>query len=429
MGVKIEYLFHKDMSFNEMIPKIAEAYRKIVKENEELGFPAFEVCAPIPFLERMLQTGSRTVIHEAVMDLLNVLTEFKTVNAESLKQLTDIANSNKLDEIDAIAKKMIVDCEKSFELASTPSSNTTPWRKHVFSGDKPTFSYRAEILASQDDASGLERRPMIQADLSRIHALDYVDDGWRREIGPDGFTGYMVKVRPNHPMDPILAAELAKQTPESPKAGEPQGAGVRVKKQPDPEGEHLHIFGRLPVALSEETKKKMQDLLDSRDAAKELLSKKQEPTTPMDIAAAKVLKAHSDAGTLESVSDEQLAQQVSDQYFEDWERSLPPQDGQEWDRNSPEQRITVEEIAAEHDIDPSEVLDLRGVKPVQDLAEIIQDPGVSIFSPVGVNRLALLMRKHGVTGYIYADGQIALTDGRSMTTDELIKELEGKQKK
>lgn len=58
-------------------------------------------------------------------------------------------------------------------------------------------------------------------------------------------------------------------------------------------------------------------LLASREAARTLLSEKQQPTTPMDIAAAKVLKAHSDAGTLESVSDEQLAQQVNEQYLKD----------------------------------------------------------------------------------------------------------------
>lgn len=84
---------------------------------------------------------------------------------------------------------------------------------------------------------------------------------------------------------------------------------------------------KLPMGVSKmldsladqtKTERYMYDnLVASREAARSLLSQREQPTTPMDIAAAKVLKAHSDAGTLESVSDEQLAQQVNEQYLED----------------------------------------------------------------------------------------------------------------
>jgi hypothetical protein len=40
----------------------------------------------------------------------------------------------------------------------------------------------------------------------------------------------------------------------------------------------------------------------------------------MDIAAAKVLKSHHEAGTLDSVTDAQLEQQVKEQYLKDQEQ-------------------------------------------------------------------------------------------------------------
>ena len=61
--------------------------------------------------------------------------------------------------------------------------------------------YEASLYVALDKAiedtgdADSERRPMTQADLSRIHMTDYVDDGWKREVGPNGPTGFMIRAK------------------------------------------------------------------------------------------------------------------------------------------------------------------------------------------------------------------------------------------
>lgn len=128
-----------------------------------------------------------------------------------------------------------------------------------------------------------------------------------------------------------------------------------------------------------DTSQLYKDLIASRGAAKTLLAQKQEPSSPMDIAAAKVLKEHQEAGTLDSTSDEELGQQVQDQYFKDWEASLEPQDAAAWDRASP---LHIEHVSLRDTI--KRMLQLRGLD-----------------------------------GYLQNDGSIVLSTGEVKTLDEL----------
>lgn len=307
MGVQINVLFHQEMPFNEMIPKIIEAYKDV---NLSLIDPA-EQRVPIPFLQRLLMTRAKSVISDAVTNLLTQAADnaivFRQVDRERLSKMLMM---DKLDWVYITTLDMLLEFEEISEpirevyqterenlrtfvgyvpseqanalLASRPVARELaeqPFRKHVYGESRYAFSYRAvtgypqdadsktmtlrEVVdkyatllgttVSQpsdgkmvDDKTGkefpftldglndlvkqyvervpegeysfeipgiteasvpktpqqefdewkeAERRPMTQADLSRIHMTDYVDDGWKREVGPNGPTGFMIRVK------------------------------------------------------------------------------------------------------------------------------------------------------------------------------------------------------------------------------------------
>ena len=276
MGVKIEWLFHKDMPFPTMISKIVDSY---------LDLPAGEALrVPLPFLQRLLETNSLTVIHLAIEDYRDAIDfpDLPKLDSADEADLVRIEKSDKLDEIDEIVRGMIKRLNEYIDEQAESSVKVNPsqaFRKHVFSGNPPTFSFRTVDAAKNDPA--------------------------------------------------VVA--------------------------------------------------RMQEMLDAREPVKKLLMQKEEPSSPMDVAAAKVLKEHQEAGTLDSTSDEELGRQVQDQYFKDWETSLEPQDAAAWDRASP---LHIEHVSLRDTI--KRMLQLRGLD-----------------------------------GYLQNDGSIVLTTGEVKTFDEL----------
>lgn len=228
MGIKVEMFITKDMSFPTMISKIVDSY---------VDLPAGEsLRVPLPFLQRLLETNSLSVIHLAIEDYRDAIDipDLPNLNSADDADFIRIEKSNKLDEIDEIVKGMIKRLNEYIEEQIKGLVKINPsqaFRKHVFSGNPPAFSFR-EVEPTKNDPAVVAR---------------------------------------------------------------------------------------------------MQEILDSREPTKKLLMQKEEPSSPMDVAAAKVLKEHQEAGTLDSVGDEELERQVQDQYFKDWEASLPPMDGEAWD--------------------------------------------------------------------------------------------------
>jgi hypothetical protein len=210
MGVKIEYLFHKDMSFAEMIPKIAEAYRLVAVDSKELDLPAIEVRAPLPFLERVLQTNSMTVIRNAVEDLLKVLHTVEHMSTEDLRNLAQISNAEDLDEVDSIAKNMVTEIKRSL-VVEVPKELQ---RKHVlFDESRNFFSYRNALAQAErqrfDDllASRKAAKSLLMQNPEPTPTDELIKELEKKETDIKG----VIVDRPDHVFDPYLTEQIASQ--------------------------------------------------------------------------------------------------------------------------------------------------------------------------------------------------------------------------
>lgn len=166
MGIKFTILFHKDMPFDEMISKIVESYRNLKKDGIT---ESMEV--PLPFLERILNTRSRTVIDDAVSNLAIALADEGLLPTESQSRLMRVMSMAKLDEIYFTVHELIADLledtdpvgcdfhlkkahelreylglprrEKLSKVSVETNRPSALFRKHVFSEGPTEFSFRA----------------------------------------------------------------------------------------------------------------------------------------------------------------------------------------------------------------------------------------------------------------------------------------------
>jgi len=236
MGVKIEVLYTKDTPFVDMIAKMREWIYDVAQQD-----PRPLTFIPVPFLERVLETRSLTVIHDAMDQLTDVFTQewrgkdWSIVDGypdpNDLKAVRWMKQSNNLDAIWLLCHELLAQPKRNIDTLSRD------WHRR-----------EAETLME-----------------------------WINKRTP----------AKNTPEDIESIIKLIRDT-----AGEPDKAERQL----------------------------YDDLLASRPVALELLSQKQQPSSPMDFAAAKVLKSHHEAGTLDSVTDTQLEQQVKEQYLKDQEQ-------------------------------------------------------------------------------------------------------------
>jgi hypothetical protein len=236
MGVKIEVLYTKDTPFVDMIAHLRELIYDVAQQD-----PRPLTFIPVPFLERVLETRSLTVIHDAMDQLADVFTQewrgkdWSIVDGNpdpnDLKAVLWMKQTNNLDAIWLLCHELLAQPKRNIDALSRV------WHRR-----------EAETLME-----------------------------WINKRTP----------AKNTPEDIESIIKLVRDT-----AGEPDKAERQL----------------------------YDDLLASRPVSLELLSQKQQPSSPMDIAAAKVLKSHHEAGTLDSVTDAQLEQQVKEQYLKDQEQ-------------------------------------------------------------------------------------------------------------
>lgn len=107
MGVKVEVLYTKDTPFDEMIPKIAQAYKELGKDEE--GYKI-----PVPFLERITETRALSVIQHAVDELFKAI-DFSWFTRGDIRQMHRLVQLNVLDEVYIIAHEMCAEPDRNLD--------------------------------------------------------------------------------------------------------------------------------------------------------------------------------------------------------------------------------------------------------------------------------------------------------------------------
>lgn len=170
----------KDLSFGELLRFFASTLG--MKQRMEQT-----IHVPDAIYERIIETNSLHVIHAAIDDLIAVLDGVVGVEPTELMLLTSILSMHKLDEIRAVCCDRLGRIEEAKVLRDFMARRGNPTYEPEMLGELFTFDDAAMQIEQ------LSRRPMMQVDLSRIHAKGYVDDGWRREVDSNGPTDWMVR--------------------------------------------------------------------------------------------------------------------------------------------------------------------------------------------------------------------------------------------
>lgn len=142
MGVKIEVLFHKDQTFEEMVPAIVRAY-------SEAETPVDGWRIPEAFWVRLKNRGDSFRAAWDAINLWRYVARHLALYVKDIDRMNAILASINNNEIDAIADEAIADLKELFRKTFQEPKADRRWRmgafpKHVFSEGPTAFSFRTQ---------------------------------------------------------------------------------------------------------------------------------------------------------------------------------------------------------------------------------------------------------------------------------------------